>query len=107
YLAVGVPGSVAGFELAREKYGTLTRQDLLAPAIRFAKEGFVLEQGDAASLQGGAERLARDPAAAAIFLKPDGKPYAVGERLVQPDLAASLAAISERGADAFYKGAIA
>ncbi|TKB57938.1 MAG: gamma-glutamyltransferase, partial [Mesorhizobium sp.] len=107
YLAVGVPGSVAGFELAREKYGTLTRQDLLAPAIRFAKEGFVLEQGDAASLQGGAERLARDPAAAAIFLKPDGKPYAVGERLVQPDLAASLAAISERGEDAFYKGAIA
>ncbi|MER9116138.1 gamma-glutamyltransferase [Mesorhizobium sp. M0954] len=107
YLAVGVPGSVAGFEMAREKYGTLSRQDLLAPAIRFAKEGFVLEQGDAASLQGGAERLARDPAAAAIFLKPDGKPYAVGERLVQPDLAASLAAISERGADAFYKGATA
>ncbi|MER8700053.1 gamma-glutamyltransferase [Mesorhizobium sp. M0207] len=107
YLAIGVPGSVAGFEMAREKYGTLSRQDLLAPAIRFAKEGFVLEQGDAASLQGGAERLARDPAAAAIFLKPDGKPYAVGERLVQPDLAASLAAISERGADAFYKGATA
>ncbi|MER9016451.1 gamma-glutamyltransferase [Mesorhizobium sp. M0898] len=107
YLAVGVPGSVAGFEMAREKYGTLSRQDLLAPAIRFAKEGFVLEQGDAASLQGGAERLARDPAAAAIFLKPDGKPYAVGERLVQPDLAASLAAISDRGADAFYKGATA
>ncbi|MER8471298.1 gamma-glutamyltransferase [Mesorhizobium sp. M0991] len=107
YLAVGVPGSVAGFELAREKYGTLTRQDLLAPAIRFAKEGFLLEQGDAASLQGGAERLARDQSAAAIFLKPDGKPYAFGERLVQPDLAASLAAISERGADAFYKGAIA
>ncbi|MER8960794.1 gamma-glutamyltransferase [Mesorhizobium sp. M0701] len=107
YLAVGVPGSVAGFEMAREKYGTLSRQDLLAPAVRFAKEGFVLEQGDAASLLGGAERLARDPAAAAIFLKPDGKPYAVGERLVQPDLAASLDAISERGADAFYKGATA
>ncbi|RVB36849.1 gamma-glutamyltransferase, partial [Mesorhizobium sp. M7A.F.Ca.CA.001.07.2.1] len=50
---------------------------------------------------------AKDPAAAAIFLKPDGKPYGIGERLVQPDLAASLAAISEEGADAFYKGAIA
>ncbi|CCV13872.1 gamma-glutamyltransferase [Mesorhizobium sp. STM 4661] len=107
YLAVGVPGSVAGFEMAREKYGTQSRQDLMAPAIRFAKDGFVLEQGDAASFQGGAERLAKDPAAAAIFLKPDGKPYAMGERLIQPDLAASLSAVSEQGADAFYKGSIA
>jgi gamma-glutamyltranspeptidase / glutathione hydrolase len=107
YLAVGVPGSVAGFETAREKYGTLTRQDLMAPAIGYAKDGFVLEQGDAASLEGAAARLAKDPAAAAIFLKPDGKPYAVGERLVQADLAASLSAITERGRDAFYKGPIA
>ncbi|TIL32187.1 gamma-glutamyltransferase [Mesorhizobium sp.] len=107
YLAVGVPGSVAGFETAREKYGTLTRQDLMAPAIRYARDGFVLERGDVASLEGGAARLAKDPAAAAIFLKPDGKPYAVGERLVQADLAASLSAISERGRDAFYKGPIA
>ncbi|TPI28767.1 gamma-glutamyltransferase [Mesorhizobium sp. B3-1-6] len=107
YLAVGVPGSVAGFEMAREKYGTLTRQDLMAPAIAYAKDGFVLNQGDAASFAGGADRLAKDPAAAAIFLKPDGKPYGIGERLVQPDLAASLSAISEKGPDAFYKGAIA
>lgn len=107
YLAVGVPGSVAGFEMAREKYGTLPRQDLMAPAIAYAKNGFVLDQGDAASFASNAARLAKDPAAAAIFLKPDGKPYGVGERLLQPDLAASLAAISEKGADAFYKGAIA
>ncbi|TIL67445.1 gamma-glutamyltransferase [Mesorhizobium sp.] len=107
YLAVGVPGSVAGFETAREKYGTLTRQDLMAPAIRYARDGFVLEQGDVASLEAGGARLAKDPAAAAIFLKPGGKPYAVGERLVQADLAASLSAVSERGRDAFYKGPIA
>ncbi|MBZ9705717.1 gamma-glutamyltransferase [Mesorhizobium sp. ESP7-2] len=107
YLAVGVPGSVAGFEMARQKYGTLSRQDLMAPAIAYAKEGFILNQGDAASFAGGAERLAKDPAAAAIFLKPDGKPYGIGEKLAQHDLAASLSAISERGADAFYKGAIA
>jgi gamma-glutamyltranspeptidase/glutathione hydrolase len=107
YLAVGVPGSVAGLELAREKYGKLSRQDLMAPAIGYARDGFILNQGDAASFAGSADRLAKDPAAAAIFLKPDGKPYGIGERLVQPDLAASLAAISERGADAFYKGAIA
>ncbi|MER8648182.1 gamma-glutamyltransferase [Mesorhizobium sp. M0586] len=107
YLAVGVPGSVAGFEMAREKYGTLPRQDLLAPAIAYAKDGFILDQGDAASFASNVARLAKDPAAAAIFLKPDGKPYGAGERLLQPDLAASLAAISEKGADAFYKGAIA
>lgn len=107
YLAVGVPGSVAGFETAREKYGTLSRQDLMAPAIAYAKDGFVLDQGDAASFAGNAQRLAKDPAAAAAFLKPDGKPYGIGERLTQPDLAASLSAISEKGPDAFYKGAIA
>ena len=107
YLAVGVPGSVAGFEMAREKYGTLSRQELMAPAIAYAKDGFVLNQGDAASFAGNADRLAKDPAAAAIFLKPDGKPYGIGERLIQSDLAASLSAISEKGPDAFYKGAIA
>ncbi|MFD2052386.1 gamma-glutamyltransferase [Mesorhizobium calcicola] len=107
YLAVGVPGSVAGFEMAREKYGTLSRQDLMAPAISYAKDGFVLNQGDAAFFARSADRLAKDPGAAAIFLKPDGKPYGIGERLIQPDLAASLAAISEKGPDAFYKGAIA
>jgi len=106
YLAVGVPGSVAGFEMAREKYGTKTRQDLLAPAIRLAKDGFALEAGDISSFADGNDMLAKDEAAAKIFLK-EGKPYALGETLVQADLAASLTAISEKGTDAFYKGAIA
>ncbi|ANK87181.1 MULTISPECIES: gamma-glutamyltransferase [unclassified Rhizobium] len=105
YLAVGVPGSVMGFETAREKYGTRSRQDLIGPALRFAKEGFTLEQGDAAILAGSAKRLAKDETAAKIFLKPDGKPYGSGEKLAQPDLAAVLAAISEKGPDAFYKAA--
>ncbi|EPE95417.1 gamma-glutamyltransferase [Rhizobium grahamii] len=104
YLAVGVPGSVKGFEMAREKYGTKSRQDLLAPAIRYAKEGFTLEQGDVASIGGSAKRLAKDEAAAKIFLKAEGKPYAVGEKLVQPDLAAVLSGIADTGPDAFYKG---
>ncbi len=104
YLAVGVPGSVMGFETAREKYGTKSRAELLAPAIAFAKDGFTFEQGDAASLAGSAKRLAKDEAAAKIFLKPDGKPYEEGEKLVQPELGAVLQAISEKGPDAFYKG---
>ncbi|OBZ94747.1 gamma-glutamyltranspeptidase [Pararhizobium polonicum] len=107
YLAVGVPGSVMGLETAREKYGTLSREELLAPAIRFAKDGFVLDQGDVASLGNGAKKLSNDKAAAAIFLKPGGKTFEIGETLVQPDLAASLTSISQNGPDAFYKGAIA
>ncbi|WEX90272.1 gamma-glutamyltransferase [Sinorhizobium garamanticum] len=107
YLAVGVPGPVMGFEYARSRYGTRPLKDLIAPAIKLAKEGFVLEQGDIESFDGETERLAKDPAAAAIFLKPDGKPFAVGEKLVQADLAASLSSIAEKGPDAFYKGAIA
>ncbi|MDX6806980.1 gamma-glutamyltransferase [Terrihabitans rhizophilus] len=106
YLAVGVPGSVKGFEYAREKYGTLPRADLLAPAIAFARDGFALEPGDVVSFAEGNEDLAKDPAAAAIFLKA-GQPYAAGEKLVQSDLAATLTAISQGGADAFYKGATA
>jgi gamma-glutamyltranspeptidase / glutathione hydrolase len=107
YLAVGVPGSVLGFETARAKYGTLSHEKLMEPAIRLARDGFKLEEGDIASFARGNGRLAKNPAAAAIFLKPDGSPYALGETLVQPDLAASLTAISEKGPDAFYKGAIA
>jgi len=107
YLAVGVPGSVMGFETAREKYGSKSRQDLLAPAIRFAREGFVLNQGDADELNDDRERLSRDPAAAAIYVRADGKPFAAGDRLTQPDLAATLSGISQTGPDAFYKGAAA
>ncbi|WP_420963525.1 gamma-glutamyltransferase [Brucella sp. IR073] len=107
YLAVGVPGSVLGLETARSRYGTKSRQELMEPAIKLAKDGFVLSDGDVASLTESAETLAKDPAAAAIFLKPDGKPYAAGDTLVQADLAQSLALISDQGPDAFYKGPIA
>jgi gamma-glutamyltranspeptidase/glutathione hydrolase len=107
YLAVGVPGSVMGFETAREKYGTKSRQDLIAPAIRYAKEGFTLNQADAAELNGGKAWLSRDPATAAIFTKADGKPFATGDKLMQPDLANALSGISDQGPDGFYKGPVA
>jgi gamma-glutamyltranspeptidase/glutathione hydrolase len=107
YLAVGVPGSVAGFEMAREKFGSKSRAELMAPAIKLAKEGFTFNQGDANTLARGAKRLAKDKAAAAVFLKADGKPYQMGETLVQADLGNALASIAEKGPDAFYKGDIA
>ncbi|MFH6786558.1 MULTISPECIES: gamma-glutamyltransferase [Methylobacterium] len=106
FLAVGVPGTVAGLEYAREKYGTRPRADLMAPAIRLAEEGFALDQGDVDMLGTGTEDFGKDPASARIFLN-QGRPYAVGERLVQKDLAGTLRAISQQGKDGFYKGPVA
>ncbi|KMO14515.1 gamma-glutamyltranspeptidase [Methylobacterium platani JCM 14648] len=106
FLAVGVPGTVAGLEYARETYGTKPRTELMAPAIRFAEEGFTLDQGDVDMLATGTEDFGKDPASAKIFLN-RGRAYAVGETLVQTDLAGTLRAISRQGRDGFYKGAVA
>lgn len=107
YLAVGVPGTVMGLEEARIRFGTKSRQELMATAIRLAREGFVLQQGDVASLDSGATKLGKDKEAAAIFLKPNGKTYQIGETLQQSALAESLDSISREGPKAFYKGQIA
>ncbi|HRO10514.1 gamma-glutamyltransferase [Amaricoccus sp.] len=107
FLAVGVPGSVAGLELAREKYGTRSREELIAPAIALARDGFALTDYDASALNDAAQMFARDPAANAIFAKPDGAPFVAGDTLTQPDLAATLTAISEGGRDGFYTGPVA
>jgi len=105
HLAVGVPGTVHGLEHARAKYGTMSRGALIAPAIAFAEKGFVLEQGDADMFRAAAADLRNDPATARIFLV-NGEPPAAGHRLVQSDLARTLRAIAQRGADGFYKGAV-
>jgi len=103
HLAVGVPGSVAGLEYARAKYGTLPRANLIAPALRLAEQGFTLEQGDVDMLLEGTDDFRKDAPTATIFLD-HGKPYLVGAKLVQRDLARTLRNISARGADGFYKG---
>jgi gamma-glutamyltranspeptidase/glutathione hydrolase len=106
HLAVGVPGSVAGLEYAREKYGTRSRGTLMAPAIGFAKHGFVLDAGDIALFATATNDFRDDPATAAIFLN-KGEPYKAGDRLVQTDLAKTLRLIAQRGPAAFYQGSIA
>ncbi len=103
HLAVGVPGTVAGLEYVRAKYGTMPRARLIAPAIRLAAQGFVLEQGDVDMLREGTEDFRKDAPTAAIFLN-RGQPFEVGRKLVQSDLARTLRNISARGADGFYKG---
>jgi gamma-glutamyltranspeptidase / glutathione hydrolase len=105
--AVGVPGTVAGMDLVLRRWGHLTRQQVMAPAIALARDGFVLASGDVQLLNTSTADFARDPEARTIFLRPDGTPLQVGDRLVQADLANSLALIARDGADAFYHGAIA
>jgi len=107
HLAVGVPGTVSGLDMALAKYGTMKRADLIAPAIRFAEEGFVLDAGDAAMFATATEAFKVDPATTAIFLKPGGQAYVAGDRLIQKDLGATLRQIREAGAAGFYKGPVA
>jgi gamma-glutamyltranspeptidase / glutathione hydrolase len=108
-LGAGVPGTVAGLALAHERYGSgkFTLAQLIAPAIRLAREGFVVEDDLADSLPRAAPRLARWPSTANIFFRPDGTPLGRGDRLMQPDLAHSLASIAAGGPRAFYDGPIA
>ena len=106
YLAVGVPGTVMGLETAREKYGTLPRAALMAPAIALAEEGFILTRGDVEVLAASAGEFTKQPNVAAIFMK-HGASLEPGDRLVQHDLAATLRAVSAGGPDAFYRGPVA
>ncbi len=104
--AVGVPGTVAGLDMALTRYGTLDRATIMAPAIRLARDGFVLTRGDTDIMVRGVNRLRAHPNVARIFLRPDGTPFEPGDRLVQTDLAATLQAIADHGPDAFYQGSI-
>jgi gamma-glutamyltranspeptidase/glutathione hydrolase len=107
-LAVGVPGTVAGLALAHRKYGSgkLSLADLIAPAIRLARQGFPVEDDIADSLPQAAKRLARWPSSAEIFLN-GGEPRRAGDRLLQGDLADTLQTIAKNGPAAFYQGDIA
>lgn len=104
YLAAGVPGTVLGMETARKKYGKLSREQVMEPAIKLAREGFVLTRADTDILDTTIARFKQDAESARIFLRPDGTPLQPGDRLVQSDLANTLAAIAKDGPDAFYKG---
>jgi gamma-glutamyltranspeptidase/glutathione hydrolase len=106
-LAVGVPGNVAGFLHVLENYGTLSRAEALAPAIRLAEEGFAVTPDFHASLLFSAPRLVRDPDARRIFLQDTGQPPPIGSIFRQPELAESLRMIAADGASAFYEGSIA
>lgn len=106
-LAVGVPGTVDGLlRLWRDHgSGTISRAALLEPAIRFARDGFEISDDLANRLNLKKDHLSRDPAARSLFVRGDGRDWRPGDRLVQPDLAASLIRIAAQGRDGFYTGA--
>ncbi|HEX2581274.1 MAG TPA: gamma-glutamyltransferase [Dongiaceae bacterium] len=106
YKAVAIPGTVMGLARALEEYGTMPLGRVMAPAIRLAREGFILTQADIDIMATSVKDFAADPAVAGIFLH-GGKPYRAGERLRQPALGRTLALIARKGPDAFYKGSIA
>ena len=105
YKASGVPGAVAGMAAALERYGSLPLRDVMAPAIRLAEQGFVVDSALSASLARNRE-LIEQFEGARVFL-PNGVPLRTGTRLRQPALARTLRLIADGGAAAFYRGAIA
>ena len=114
-LSTGVPGSVAGLLKAQERFGRLSRVEVMAPSIQLADDGFVIYPQLADSLKRAFPRLRQDPTARSLFYRqvelPGGGaqwiPYQSGELLRQPELAQSLKLISLKGTSAFYEGKIA
>jgi gamma-glutamyltranspeptidase/glutathione hydrolase len=106
-MSVGVPGTVAGWARALERYGTISLAEALGPAIHLAREGFVIDQVFFDQTQANADWFDDAPASAALYLDPDGTPKDVGTVFRNPDLARAYERIARLGAKGFYRGAIA
>ncbi|MEE2900312.1 MAG: gamma-glutamyltransferase [Gemmatimonadota bacterium] len=101
--AVGVPGTVAGFDMAHKLYGDINWERVVYPSVALAQDGFEVSESLARGLARLVERMERYPATVAQFSKA-GTPYAPGESLRQPDLANTLSRIMLEGRDGFYRG---
>jgi gamma-glutamyltranspeptidase / glutathione hydrolase len=108
-LAIGTPGTVAGLELARRRYGSgkFTFAELIAPAIALARQGLTVDDDVADSLPCAAKALARHPSSARIYLRSDGGVRQTGDHIALDDLAATLETIAANGAAGFYSGPVA
>jgi gamma-glutamyltranspeptidase / glutathione hydrolase len=103
--ASGVPGAVAGMVEAQRKYGVLPLAKVLAPAIRLASDGFIVDSTLFRSLAGDKYRIESFAGKSVFF--PNGAPLPIGSRLRQPQLARTIRLISDSGVTAFYRGSIA
>jgi gamma-glutamyltranspeptidase/glutathione hydrolase len=107
WLAVGVPGTLAGLQLALDKFGTKKFPELVKPAIQFARDGFPVVKGFANATKAAKGRLSIDPGSAKLFFD-KGEPLAEGAKFRNPDLADMLDRLAAKGrVDAFYTGDIA
>lgn len=106
-LGVGVPGTVAGWARVLRRYGTLSLADVLGPAIRIARDGFLVDQAFHDQIAANRDRFADITSTRALFLTAASKPLPVGHRFRNPDLAATMEAIAEDGSHAFYAGPVA
>ncbi|MGH8273488.1 MAG: gamma-glutamyltransferase [Gammaproteobacteria bacterium] len=106
FKAIGVPGTVMGLDAALARYGTMSRAEAMAPAIRLAGKGYTIAPGDAQIFAAGGKKLARHPVAYKQFAIAGHMPRA-GERLRQPVLAQTLKRIAAEGNKVFYDGPIA
>jgi len=106
--AANIPGVVAGLDYLYRHYGSgkVKWEDLVAPAIALADEGFILDESLPSSIAEGRRFLEKWPEAAKIYL-PDGKVPRPGDRFFNKDYATTLRSIQQGGADAFYRGDIA
>lgn len=104
HLASGVPGTVAGLLHVLEKYGSMSRAEVLQPAIDLAEDGFRLSAEQATRLNEHRSVLAQFPGSRQYFTKDSGEPYRAGERFVQRDLASTLRRIRDDGRARFYRG---
>jgi gamma-glutamyltranspeptidase/glutathione hydrolase len=100
------PGMVAGLLEAHMRWGKLSRAQVMAPAIRLARDGFIVSPLLSRTIASSAQKLALDTVAAARFM-PGGQALRPGDRLVQPELASTLQRIATEGRDAFYTGTVA
>jgi gamma-glutamyltranspeptidase/glutathione hydrolase len=103
-LSVGVPGTVAGLELAHKRYGKLAWKEIIQPAVELAEQGFPMSRYKSGNLENYRVKFLRYPSSAKVFLKPDGTVYRPGELWRQPDLAATLKRIQHEGSADFYSG---
>ena len=108
-LAIGVPGTVAGLELAWRKYGSgkFSFADLIAPAIALARQGLIVDDDVANSLPLAAKALRLHPSSARIYLRPDGSVKQAGDHIALDDLATTLETIAAQGSAGFYSGTVA
>ena len=105
-LASGVPGEVAGLLYLLEHHGTMSREEVMEPAIRIANEGFTVSAYCANAISDAYEKTQKFPEMSKVYLDENGLPWEEGSVITNPDLGKALQLIADQGADVIYKGEI-